>query len=217
MNSRFVFYAIILAVGLLSAAGLGLMSHEGPTSRQAAIAAPLAGVDNGADNAADNADNSGDNVDNGDNVTTVEVVVPPPAEPPPPAPAAPPPVVVVQPAPTGQCFFTLGFADLRNRILAEYGDVVGVCLENEHGDVDPFTGQLKSLDTNQQTLTPSGAAGLFSWQQFTNTMRFTDGFRTWVYSACGLQVRLNTQTYVWETDAAIAAQVVPAPGTCELV
>ena len=68
-----------------------------------------------------------------------------------------------------------------------------------------------NLDTLQRT-----AGGLMVWQQFTNTMRFTNGFQTWDFSACGLQTRLNTQTFVWETSQQIAAQAVPAPGTCDL-
>jgi hypothetical protein len=122
-----------------------------------------------------------------------------------PPPAAPPPVVV-QPAPVAQpCVFTLGFQDLHNRVLAQYGDVIGACLENEHGNPD-------NRDTLQRT-----AGGLMVWQATTNTMRFTNGSQTWVYSACGLQTRLNTQTFVWETSPAIAAQTVAAPGTCDLV
>jgi hypothetical protein len=155
----------------------------------------------------------------GDNVDTVTPALPAPPAPAPPAPApvapappAPAPVSVAQPPPPGPCFFTLGFEDLRNRIIAAYGDVVGPCLENEHGNVDPVTGQLVNRDTLQLT-----ANGLEVWDAATNTMRFTDGSNTWVYSACGLQLRSNTLTYVWETNAAIAAQAVPAPGTCELV
>jgi hypothetical protein len=200
MGSRMSFSALILAIALLGGMGFALIDQESKRADhgQTVVAAPLFG---------------------GDNVDTVTPAPPAPPAPAPPAPApagpappAPAPVSVAQPPPQGPCFFTLGFEDLRNRIIAAYGDVVGPCLENEHGNVDPVTGQLVNRDTLQLT-----ANGLEVWDASTNTMRFTDGSNTWVYSACGLQLRPNTQTYVWETNAAIAAQAVPAPGTCELV
>jgi hypothetical protein len=216
MGFRAAFYLLILAVVAVTTAGLGFVGQGSRQSSlgRAAAAAPVA-EDNTTDNTTDNtADNGNDNSGENTSVVVVEVtpIPAPTATPapqqaaPPPAAPPPPPVVVPQPVPVAQpCVFTLGFQDLHNRVLAAYGDVVGACLENEHGNPD-------NRDTLQRT-----AGGLMVWQATTNTMRFTNGSQTWVYSACGLQTRLNTQTFVWETSPAIAAQTTPAPGTCDLV
>jgi hypothetical protein len=217
MTSRIGFYGLILIVALLTAVGLGMLDQGSEERGGQAVAAPLAGVDNIVDGDGDNAgdDGDGDNEgdDEGDNEEPI-IIIEPAAAPPPPAPAPPPPpappapvVVVQQPAP-GPCTFVLGFAFLH----AQLGGIDGVCGDNEHPDPNGTGDQV------QTTIKPDGSLGYMVWQAFTNTMRWTDGFQTFTYSACGLQQRLNTQTFVWETNQAIARQgVPPAPGTCNVV
>ena len=53
------------------------------------------------------------------------------------------------------------------------------------------------------------------WQRATNTMRWTDGAETFTYSACGLQRRLNGQTFAWEFNSALLNP--PQPGACNLI
>ena len=47
----------------------------------------------------------------------------------------------------------------------------------------------------QTTAKVDGSPGYMVWQRFSNSMRWTDGFRTFTYSKCLLQERLNTQTF----------------------
>jgi hypothetical protein len=56
------------------------------------------------------------------------------------------------------------------------------------------------------------------WQRSTNTMRWTDGFRTFTYSKCLLQERLNTQTFVWEKNPSLMQQPgeTPPAGACDV-
>ncbi len=211
MGYRAGFYALILTVTLLGAFGFGLLDPGGQkrSAEQSAVSAAPLGSNSGNSSSSGNSGNANSGGGNNEvvveNATATPTPTPQPQQPQPaPAPAAP----AAQPA--GPCTFTLGFANLRNQILAAFGDVVGACLENEHGNLGP-NGQLVNLDTLQRT-----AGGLLVWQQFTNTMRFTNGYQTWDYSACGMQTRLNTQTFVWETSSQIAAQAVAAPGTCNL-
>ena len=56
--------------------------------------------------------------------------------------------------------------------------------------------------------------GYMVYQLKTNTMRWTDGFRTYTYSSCGLQERLNTQSWVWEQNPNIVIGGVVPPGGC---
>jgi len=219
MGSRMGFYTLLAIVGLLGAMGFGVMAPSGSNSslwQITASAAPLADNDgdnsgnsdsdnDGSDNSdSDNGDDNNDNSDNGGEV--IVVVVPTPVPPPAPAPAAqpappPPPPPPPPPVAQGPCQFVLGFLFLHQQLQG----IDGNCLSNEQPN--PQNG-----DSLQQT-----ERGLMVYQKSTNTMRWTDGFRTFTYSACGLQQRLNTQTFVWETNPAIAAQVVAAPGTCNVV
>jgi hypothetical protein len=233
VGSRFGFYTLIAIIGLLSSIGFGAIRPGAQPSSPWQIAVSAAQVDNGGDNdlIADNGDNEDDNdfddnddnngenddddnFDNEDNdedndednaetvivivtPTSVPTTAPAPAPPPPPPPApAPPPPPVAQ----GPCQFVLGFLFLHQQLQG----IDGNCTSNEQPN--PDNGD--SLQTTEN--------GLMVYQASTNTMRWTNGYETYTYSACGLQRRLNTQTFVWETDPAIAAQTVPAPGTCAI-
>ena len=131
----------------------------------------------------------------------------PPPPPPPPAPPPPPPQPV-QPAPTGPCTFVLGFAELHRTLSGKDG----TCVDNEHNDPNG-TG-----DRVQTTVKPDGTFGYMVWQLATNTMRWTDGHRTFTYSKCLLQERLNTQTFVWEQNPSLMQQPGAAPpaGACDI-
>jgi hypothetical protein len=92
---------------------------------------------------------------------------------------------------TTGCTFVAGFDTLRSLVgPARVGD----CLENQQ--FDPATG-----DATQRT-----TGGLLVWRKADNWTAFTDGFRTWINGPFGLQQRLNTQRFPWESDAG-------APGT----
>jgi hypothetical protein len=85
--------------------------------------------------------------------------------------------------------FRLGFAAL----AAMIPDVVGRPLEEEHWD--------GAGDQIQATLMPNGCHGLMVWRRADNWTAFTDGFRTWINGPLGLQVRLNTELFLWEMEA----------------
>jgi hypothetical protein len=88
------------------------------------------------------------------------------------------------------CTFNLGFATLRDMIIAQYGDIVGACLENEH--YDPYTG-----DSLQQT-----RGGLMVWRKADNWTAFTDGATTYLNGPTGLAVRPNAgPLFPWENPA----------------
>jgi len=127
-----------------------------------------------------------------------EAAAAPPAQAEPPAPEpAPAPEPESEPEPQPEpapCGFVLGFAALRDRLPEEVGD----CLEDQQ--VDPETG-----DTSQRT-----SGGMLVWRPGDDWLAFTDGDRTWVYGPDGLRPRLNTERYIWETDAG-------APGTTLIV
>jgi hypothetical protein len=161
--------------------------------------------------------------DNGDNEGVIVSSPPPPASRPAPAPrpvTATPPQPISQPQPPAPlpepCIFTLGFANLRAEMIRFEGqDVMGVCRENEHGNVNAATGQLIDLNTLQLT-----ANGLNVWDQPTNTMRFTNGAFTWTYSKCLLQKRANTEVFAWERNPSLLqypGEAPPPPGACGLV
>lgn len=99
-------------------------------------------------------------------------------------PGAPP---VGPPAPSGPCFFQLGFATLRSMIAATYGDIVGACLENEwHNAING--------DGLQQS-----QGGLMVWRKADNWTAFTNGSITWLNGPCGLQTRPNPGPFFgWE-------------------
>lgn len=84
------------------------------------------------------------------------------------------------------CAFELGFAALR----ATAPDAVGDCLADERHD--GLTG-----DGLQPT-----TRGLLVWRKADNWSAFTDGYRTWVNGPFGLQTRLNTERFAWESDQA---------------
>jgi beta propeller repeat protein len=91
------------------------------------------------------------------------------------------------PAPSGPCFFQLGFAVLRDMIASAYGDVVGACRENEwHNAING--------DALQQT-----QGGLLVWRKADNWTAFTNGSITWLNGPCGLQTRPNPGPFFgWE-------------------
>jgi hypothetical protein len=101
-------------------------------------------------------------------------------------------IVLALPFPTtagaANCQYVLGFKTLHDSIPATVGD----CATNESHN--PANG-----DGLQQT-----ANGLLVWRKADNHTAFTDGFRTWVSGPFGLQMRLNTARFSWETDAAPA-------------
>ena len=105
------------------------------------------------------------------------------------------------------CSFVLGFGELHARL----GGVDGACIDNEH-DNPNGTG-----DRVQGTLNPATRVqGDMVWQKATNTMRWTDGFRTFTYSSCGLQERLNTQAWLWKANPQVISGGVVPPAYCDL-
>jgi hypothetical protein len=95
-------------------------------------------------------------------------------------------------ASAADCQFQLGFKAIADQIP----DVVGQCSENEHYNQ-------RNGDSLQAT-----SGGLLVWRKADNFTAFTDGYRTWVNGPLGLQRRLNTETFQWESPAADA----PLPG-----
>ena len=99
------------------------------------------------------------------------------------------------------CQFVLGFETLRDLIGH---DVVGECLENEHYEANG--------DGLQQT-----TGGLLVWRKADNWTAFTDGYRTWINGPNGLEQRLNTERFEWETDYAQGGGIAtPTPTPMEL-
>lgn len=90
------------------------------------------------------------------------------------------------------CSFQLGFAALH----AALPGVVGDCLEDAHYGPNG--------DALQRT-----TGGLLVWRKADNWTAFTDGYQTWVNGPYGLQRRLNTERFPWETAE---AGPTPAPG-----
>ena len=87
-------------------------------------------------------------------------------------------------SPEFDCHFVLGFKAIRDLI----GDgIVGTCLENEQYSANG--------DSVQQT-----TGGLLVWRKADNWTAFTDGYRTWVNGPYGLQQRLNSERFAWESD-----------------
>ncbi len=89
------------------------------------------------------------------------------------------------------CSFQLGFAALHDAAPRLIGD----CLADEQYDA---SGSVVSFQPTTR--------GLLVWRKADNWTGFTDGYRTWISTEDGLQRRLNTDRYVWESDAG-------APGT----
>jgi hypothetical protein len=57
--------------------------------------------------------------------------------------------------------------------------------------------------------------GMFVWQALTNTLRYTNGYFSVTYSPCGLQSRLNIQSFRWELNPSLIAGGGAAPGACD--
>ena len=98
-------------------------------------------------------------------------------------------VFAVPTAVAADCALDSGFATLKALIEAAEGpDTVGACLENPH--VNPENG-----DVLQQT-----TGGLLVLRAADHRAAFTDGYRTWINGPQGLQVRLNTEQFDWESQ-----------------
>jgi hypothetical protein len=98
------------------------------------------------------------------------------------------------------CAFVLGFQRLRDAVPPFTGQpTIGACLENEQ--YSPAGGEAL-----QRTVAWHGLGGLLVWRRQDNWTGFTDGHRTWINGPNGLELRLNTERFCWESDA--------APGTC---
>ena len=87
-------------------------------------------------------------------------------------------------AAAADCEFVLGFKTLRDLIGHE---IVGECVENEKFN--------ENGDSAQRT-----TGGHFFWGKAENITSFTDGHHTWIYGRFGLQYRLNTERFPWESD-----------------
>jgi hypothetical protein len=97
-------------------------------------------------------------------------------------------------AQAADCGFVLGFKALHDLI----SDVVGVCLVEEHHNPD-------NGDGLQETIGANGIHGLLVWRKADNWTAFTDGFHTWINGPFGLQQRLNTDCFFWESACGTAA------------
>ncbi len=86
---------------------------------------------------------------------------------------------------TPACQYVLGF----HTLYTDLPSIVGSCLDNEQHN--PANG-----DALQHT-----TGGLFVWRRADNWTAFTDGYHTWVNGPHGLQERLNTERFPWETSA----------------
>jgi len=104
------------------------------------------------------------------------------------------------PAAQVPCEFTLGFKTLRDMIVAQYGDIVGNCLENEWHNA--FNG-----DALQQT-----TGGLMVWRKADNWTAFTNGSTTWLNGPFGLATRPNAGPFFsWEGPPPAAQPGGPLP------
>ena len=110
--------------------------------------------------------------------------------------------LVVSSATAADCEFRLGFKTLRDLIGH---DTVGDCLSNEQHSANG--------DSTQST-----TGGLMVWRKADNYTAFTDGHYTWVNGPYGLQQRLNSERFPWESDYTAGAdagtqglQLTPTP------
>jgi hypothetical protein len=124
-----------------------------------------------------------------------------------------PPSAQVQPstpAPVagGRCQFVLGFAYLHWALNGRDG----ACLTDEFSDPSG-TGDMLQLTSLP---VPNG---LMVWNKATNSMRWTDGNKTWAYSKCLLQERLNTEVFAWELNPnlLIPESAPLPPGACDIL
>ena len=74
---------------------------------------------------------------------------------------------------------------------------VGACLDDQ--------GTQPNGDATQHT-----TRGLLVWRKADNWTAFTDGYRTWIIGPFGLQSRLSTERFDWETVAASSPTASPA-------
>jgi hypothetical protein len=92
------------------------------------------------------------------------------------------------------CQFVLGFQTLHELDPADIGD----CTENQafapNGDAQQHT-----------------TKGLMAWRKADNWTVFTNGYMTWLNGPNGLQSRLNTDRFPWETDAGGSSASAAAP------
>ena len=79
----------------------------------------------------------------------------------------------------GPCGYQLGFATLRNMIVASNGDIVGGCLENEWHNADNGDGLQRSSGRG------GGSIGMMVWRKADNWTAYTDGYQTWLNGPCG--------------------------------
>ncbi len=84
--------------------------------------------------------------------------------------------------------FKLGFKALADLIP----DIVGQPLEDERHNAENGDGLQGTTN------------GLLVWRKADNWTAFTDGYRTWINGPNGLQERLNTERFDWETRPATA-------------
>jgi hypothetical protein len=104
------------------------------------------------------------------------------------------------------CTFTLGFNTLRGLIVAQYGDLVGQCLENEWHNAENGDGLQRTT------------GGLMAWRKADNWTAYTNGAQTWLNGPCGLQMRPNPEigglVFAWEGrvgSPCTGDAMVPAP------
>jgi plastocyanin len=87
------------------------------------------------------------------------------------------------------CTFRLGFAALHDLIP----EIVGDCVTDETHN--PANGNALQYTTR----------GLLVWRAADNWTAFTDGTSTWINGPCGLQSRLNSDVFPWETGGGCEA------------
>jgi hypothetical protein len=92
------------------------------------------------------------------------------------------------PATSSACQFTLGFKVLHDMDAGDVGD----CLDNQ--------AYAPNGDAQQHT-----TKGLMAWRKADNWTAFTDGYHTWINGPQGLQQRLNTDHFQWESAAPAAS------------
>jgi hypothetical protein len=81
------------------------------------------------------------------------------------------------------CQFTLGFKTLADALP----ETIGQCTDNVA--YSPANGDALQHATG----------GLLVWRKAENNTAFTDGYRTWVNGPNGIEQRLNTERFPWET------------------
>jgi hypothetical protein len=85
-------------------------------------------------------------------------------------------------AANANCAYILGFATLHDLLPG----VIGGCLDNQ------------AFAANGDALQHS-TGGLLVWRKADNWTAFTDGYRTWVNGPLGVQQRLNSERFSWES------------------